>query len=574
MPAARAVRVRFAGRPAVEVPVHGSGVVSVAPLEIDLGGDDTTLTWTVANTGSSAVDVDAIGVIFDAGPAAPRPLVFSNGYQSWAPATTRVLGRDQDPSHEPRSRELVRAAFHADPTVAARDELRSEQVAVVSLAGDDLLCVGFAGGARHAGTIRARRAGAAVELVAEAWLGGATFRPGATRVLHDVVSTRGDDAGALLERWAARVGAAERARAGAPFRVGWCSWYQYFHDIDERAFLANLDRADDWPFDVFQLDDGYQRTIGDWLTCNDKFPSGIDGIADAVRARGTTAGIWLAPFLAAPDASVVRDHPEWLARAPQGDGPAIGMYHEIWGGVMWELDTTRDDVLEHLESTAARLVDAGFDYLKLDFTFSAAMPGRYADRTRTPAERVRAGYDAIRRGAGDDAFILGCGAPLGAVVGLVDAMRVGADVAPWWIPPPDRLDRQPGYLATTPATRHAFVNTCTRNFMHRRLWVNDPDCVMLRSTDTDLGVDAAHSWARAVAISGGLVLVSDDLALLGPAERQRFDEVVAVARAADTAAIGGATARCTDLLDPAGPTTLTGPAGTVRIDLATGVAAP
>ena len=34
--------------------------------------------------------------------------------------------------------------------------------------------------------------------------------------------------------------------------------------------------------------------------------------------------------------------------------------------------------------------------------------------------------------AGDDAFLLGCGCPLGPAVGVVDAMRIGADVTPYW----------------------------------------------------------------------------------------------------------------------------------------------
>ncbi len=275
---------------------------------------------------------------------------------------------------------------------------------------------------------------------------------------------------------------------------------------------------------MFQLDDGYQRAIGDWLDTNERFPSGVAGIAADIAASGRTPGIWLAPFLAAPDSELARHHPEWLARAPAGDGFAIGMYNDEWGGVMAELDTTRPEVLDHLAATAAALVDAGYRYLKLDFTFSPAMPGRYADPTRTPAERVRAGYDAVRRGAGDDVFVLACGAPIGAVVGAVDAMRIGADVAPWWTAPPGQGELQPGYEATTPATRNAFVNTCTRSFMHRRLWSNDPDCVMLRRDGTQLTEAAATAWGDTVGCSGGLVLVSDDLALLGPDARRRLDE--------------------------------------------------
>ena len=205
---------------------------------------------------------------------------------------------------------------------------------------------------------------------------------------------------------------------------------------------------------------------------------------------------------------------------------------------MYSLDTSRPEVLDHLEQLARELVDAGFVYLKLDFTFAPSVDGRWHDATLTPAERVRAGFDAIRRGAGEDTFILGCGVPLANVVGVVDANRIGADVAPLWALDPG-AEIVPGYLNVQPATRSAFAATVARSFMHRQLWMNDPDCIMLRTTSTDLDPDAAATWAQCVALSGGLVMVSDDLELLGPEARARLDEVVAVGRASDDAAQRG-----------------------------------
>jgi alpha-galactosidase len=66
--------------------------------------------------------------------------------------------------------------------------------------------------------------------------------------------------------------------------VGWCSWYQYFHDVTEADLLGNLARSAGWPFDVFQLDDGFQRAIGDWLETNEKFPSTLDRLAGEIAA--------------------------------------------------------------------------------------------------------------------------------------------------------------------------------------------------------------------------------------------------------------------------------------------------
>ena len=475
------LRVRPTDAPVVEKDVARFGTHTVGPVRVDVEPLGDGVRWSVEPSGPSSATLDAVGLVWNAGPAGDVPRMFVQGYQSWSPTSTMRLGVDEDPSHDPRSLGLVRCAYHADPGVAAAGELRSEQVTVLALDAPHLECIGFLGGERHAGTIRARVVDGRVEVCAEAWLGGARLEPGSRRPLHELVIEEGDDPAELLEAWAARVGSAARARVDAPFVVGWCSWYQYFERVTERDLRDNLGRADAWPFDVFQLDDGYQRTVGDWLHTNSSFPSGVDGIAAAISGSGRTPGIWIAPFLAAPDSELTHAHPEWLAAAPDADGFAIGMYNESWGGVMAVLDTTQPEVLEHLASTAASLVAAGYRYLKLDFTFAAAMPGRYADPTRTPAERVRAGFDAIRRGAGDQTFIVGCGAPIGAVVGAVDAMRIGADVAPWWDAPAGQGETLPGYEAATPSTHHAFVNTCSRSFMHRRLWANDPDCIMLRT---------------------------------------------------------------------------------------------
>jgi alpha-galactosidase len=232
---------------------------------------------------------------------------------------------------------------------------------------------------------------------------------------------------------------------------------------------------------------------------------------------------------------------------------------------MYGLDTTHPEVVAHLEDVAAAMVAAGFPYLKLDFTFSPSVDGGYSDPGRTPAERVRAGFAALRRGAGDDAFLLGCGVPLANVVGLVDANRIGPDVAPVWaLDPADEI--VPGYLGIQPATGHAFVNTLTRAFMHRRLWLNDPDCVMLRTTDTELGEAAARTWALAVGVSGGMTLVSDDLALLDDGSRRLLDEIVALGRIADDGARAGDGPRCDDLLEPTAPSGLSSAAGHLDAD--------
>ena len=559
-------------------PIESSGSIGLGPLEVDLDLNDTGAQWSLANRGDRPVRVRSVSLVFALTGASGPVRMFRNGYQSWSPSTTGVLGVDTDPSLR-ADFEFLQAVHHADQRRARPGELRSEWVTVLADgSGGGPVLFGFDGGDRHDGTLRLIGEDGHVELRAEAFWGDAELGPGEQRELHRLEIDCRDGVGAsdLLEAWAARAGDRSGARSNAPFQVGWCSWYQYFHDVTEDDIRSNLALAGDWPFDVFQVDDGYQAAIGDWLQTNARFPSDLAGMADSIRASGRTPGIWLAPFLAAPDSELVRRHPDWIARYRVDGvdtGPLRTWWNPPWGGgedgFMYGLDTTHPEVLSHLEHLAASMVDAGFPYLKLDFTFSPSVDGGYTDPSYTPAQRVRAGFDAIRRGAGDEAFLLGCGVPLSNVVGLVDANRIGPDVAPVWVlDPPDEV--VPGYLGTQPATSHAFTNTLTRSFMHRRLWLNDPDCVMLRTSDTGLSAEAAATWARAVGMSGGMVLVSDDLALLDGDARRLLDEVIALGTIADDGARAAHGPRCPDLMEPSAPRRLASLAGELDTDPITG----
>jgi alpha-galactosidase len=559
-----------------------AGTAAAGPLELSIGRDGRATSWAVANRADEPVAVRSVALVHDV-TAVRGPLrMYRQGYQSWSRSGVATFGTDRDPTATPGVLEFVQGVHHADARAARPGELRSEWVTVVQDDEGPWLA-GFLSGVDHDGTWRLRRSEAdttrgeetQAELWAEAFLGGAVLAPGEERGLHPFTIGEGGagrPASELLAGWAAAAGAVNRARVSATYQVGWCSWYHYFHGITEAALRANLSLAAEWPFDVFQLDDGYQAAIGDWLATDDTFPSTVDQLAAAIAAEGRRPGIWIAPFIVAPDSEVARLHPDWVARHPDGS-PLYGMVNPEWGGgeggLMYALDTTRADVLDHLASVARDLVAAGFTYLKLDFTFAPSFPGVFSDPTRTPAQRVRAGYEAIRRGAGEDTFLLACGAPLSQVVGVVDGNRIGADVDPSWELRAEH-DDLPGYGPTRPSTRNAYANTVTRAFMHRRLWLNDPDCLMLRTSETAMTPAAARTWAHAVGVSGGMALVSDDLALLGPEARDLLDDVVAIGRAVDDAARAGAVPVSADLMDHEIPTTLAAAGYELVVDPADG----
>jgi alpha-galactosidase len=55
--------------------------------------------------------------------------------------------------------------------------------------------------------------------------------------------------------------------------------------------------------------------------------------------------------------------------------------------------------------------------------------------------------------------------------------------------------------------------------MHGRLWQNDPDCLLVRATDTALAGDEVRALATVIGLTSGMVLDSDKLPPLTPERR-------------------------------------------------------
>jgi alpha-galactosidase len=321
----------------------------------------------------------------------------------------------------------------------------------------------------------------------------------------------------LLDVYGALVKRANRIRINAWNPVGWCSWYHYFGKLSWADVLENLDIAardrKSFPFDVFQVDDGYETDIGDWMSPKPGYPD-LGGLAQAIKRRKFKAGIWTAPFSAAGTSELFAKHPDWMV---QEDGRPKLCYRG-WGKPIYALDTTHPEAKAWLQETFTKLRKAGFTYLKIDFLFAAAMPGARRKRV-TPVQAYREGLGVVRRAVGRD-FVLACGAPLLPSAGLVDGMRVGEDTAPYWKTKPSGFQGPNAYFA--------LKNALLRQFMHRKFWLNDPDCLLLRGRETELTRNERELYALAAGALDNMVIASDKLSLLGPEEKSLFLQALAL----------------------------------------------
>lgn len=260
----------------------------------------------------------------------------------------------------------------------------------------------------------------------------------------------------------------------------WCSWYSLYTAIDEKIINQIIQQLQNLPFDVIQIDDGWQQKVGDWLP-NSKFPSGMESLATTIRSQGKQAGLWLAPFLAVKSSRLFREHPHWFIKDEKGHFITAGFN---WGEQLYALDTTHPQVLEWLRRLMVQVRDWGFEYVKLDFLYAAALPGkRYQDIPRELA--YRQGLNVMRQSLGEHIFLLACGAPIFPSLGLCDALRVGPDVSGEWENVRDAV------ILTNPAIPG--VRNAIRTTLHR-LWLKqivhiDPDVVYFSQHGNNLRVE-------------------------------------------------------------------------------------
>ena len=294
---------------------------------------------------------------------------------------------------------------------------------------------------------------------------------------------------------------------------GYSSWYNRYQNISAESIASDLagcaevlDRGD-----LFQIDDGWEPFVGDWLEADrGKFPLGMRDAADRIHDKGLLAGLWLAPFVCQKGSALMREHPDWLLR-PQGEPWYCG---SNWGG-FWALDIDKPEVIAYLERVFKRVFDEwGFDLVKLDFLYAAAP---FGSETETRAGRMTRAMELLRRLCGDK-LILGCGVPLMPAFGLVDYCRISCDVGLDWN---NNLIMRIANRERV-STKQAIGNSVFRRQLNGRAFLSDPDVFFLRDDNLRLSGEQKKTLCEVNALFGGIVLCSDDMAGYSEAARAEY----------------------------------------------------
>ena len=314
----------------------------------------------------------------------------------------------------------------------------------------------------------------------------------------------------------------------------WCSWYSFWGKIDEDLMTETVADVAQFPFSVFQIDAGWERALGDW-SVNSSFQSGMPAMADRIREKGLRAGLWMAPFAVHRHSQLADRYPQFLL-LDEGGLPV--RFAHNWGQDGLALDVTRPDVLEWVREAVARTVGWGFDYLKLDFLYAAAFPGR----RQVPMGReqgYRQAIETVRSAAGEGTFLLASGAPIMASIGVFDAIRIGPDAAPYW-----EDTARTRWLGdwSGPGARNAIATSFNRLWLQGAITL-DPDVAFFRSR-SNLLTPSQRRLGQDLALISGFRSTSDPPAWLELDERQLLedflsDRPVVTRRSATCFEIGG-----------------------------------
>lgn len=316
-----------------------------------------------------------------------------------------------------------------------------------------------------------------------------------------------------LREWARWVANAMNPRLSAPQITGWCSWYNLYATLSEDIILEHLRGAtavkqrENLPLHVFQIDDGFTPEMGDWLAVKPQFPRGMKPILAEIRGAGFIPGLWIAPFMVGNRSNIYREHPDWVVKERATGKPLAHMkfYEEFrWHKRSEEyyiLDATHPDAFNYLRQVFRTWRNEwGCEYFKTDFMHFGSEYGAeqaiWHQSGLTRMEIWRSVAEMIRDEIGE-ALWLGCGCPLWASVGLVDAIRIGRDVGVRW--------------AGNQSAQSLLRDQATRNFANQLLWQADPDCILLREKFHYLSDAELEALAIYAGLSGGLVITSDAL---------------------------------------------------------------
>ncbi len=373
------------------------------------------------------------------------------------------------------------------------------------------LCLAAVGEPRSFADLRCKCSPEGLRLEADAEMSEIVLEPGQWREAQEIAIIPMPYASALdlSMRWLASTHGARTSRKPP---VGWCSWYSRGSTVTAEDVLKVAEAAAKGcsriPMDYIQIDDGFQKTVGDW-SLNEKFACGWKPIMERIRAAGSAPGIWLAPLPVHESTQVFKEHPAWFQRDSKGE---LAGEAGNWGPRSRWLDPTHPGSRGFIRELMRSFRAEGFEYFKIDFN-TLCEETRFHDSSQTRLQVYRSLYSLYREEIGEGAYLLSCSGFTRGTVGFADGSRIGPDSCSSWRAP------HPCCIA------ECFKTAGSTSFANRILYANDPDVSYLGPAGK-LSQDEWRSWHSYVGVLGGFAMVSDLIDRQPASERLRSLEIL------------------------------------------------
>ncbi len=318
--------------------------------------------------------------------------------------------------------------------------------------------------------------------------------------------------------------------------AGWESWYNHYSNINQSLInedlkslceTQNLITDGNFSSRIFQIDDGWEKALGDWQIREDRFPDGFKEITSKIEEKNFIPGLWLAPFIIDSRSETAKLHPDWLLRDKNGKLVPAG-YNPLWGknGTFYCLDLSLDEVISHLDNLMNTIINNwGFRYIKLDFLYAGMLYGDYAQKTasyKIYSRAIKILTSRTQTTSGRPVAYLGCGAPFELSFSNLPLSRIGCDTFEKWTNPLLRLlnwnGRNEAYLNVKDTLGHAMWN--------RIVFMCDPDVVFIRTQNCTLNENQKYLIAGINTLFGCQLMYSDDPGNEGPAEKKITKQIL------------------------------------------------
>jgi hypothetical protein len=351
----------------------------------------------------------------------------------------------------------------------------------------------------------------------EAWQEfGIELGPGQTQELDVLAVAEGEDPYTLLDSFGMAVQRHCELTFDEPPSVGMMTWYGYRTAIDEEIILENAaiigELFGGYPQQMQKmmlLDHGWQEDAnwGEWSADAKRFSHGMAWLNKRLKKDGLELGLWYTPFCLTDNVAGWDQYETLLAR--DGEGRVRSNRASVWGqlpGHPGSRDVAYfDGALMEVQKKWRRELEQmkrwGCVYWKLDF-FALQTSADRQKRLGTGELYART-WTNFRKAVGIKGHMAPCSCGTNIQLGYNDSVRIGSDIgnSGYW----------PGAMDTY---RYGLATIAALWYKHRRFWINDADSIQI-GKGCSLG--EARVRATMVSLSGGHVMVSEDLRSVDPA---------------------------------------------------------